>query len=143
MKRKTFPPFLSLFSIFSRSGRNGSILDFSPLSSLSFQKKRRRKGVEEGDSFLPLISLFFLSLPLLFQEKKKRRRTPFSLSLSPFGRRVLFSFLFLFFFLFLEEKEKEKTPSFLLFLEREKWEKKKGRRGKSEERGERKSFCPF
>ena len=143
MKRKTFPPFLFLFSIFSRSGRNGSILNFSPLSSLSFQKKRRRKGVEEGEVFSLSFLSFFLSLPLLFQEKKKRRRTPFSLSLSPFGRRELFLIPFPFFFLFLEEKEKEKTPSFLLFLEREKWEKKKGRRGKSEERGERKSFCPF
>jgi hypothetical protein len=36
-------------------------LTFSSISSLSFQKKRRRKGVEEGDSFLPLFSLFFLS----------------------------------------------------------------------------------
>ena len=111
-ERKTFIPFQIHCQIEAKSGRNDANACFFSLSSFSFQKKRRRKGVEEGDSFLPLFSLFFLSLPLLFREKKKRRRSPFFLSLSPFGRRVLFSFLFLFSFFFKKKRRKKNSFSF-------------------------------
>ena len=112
-KGKTFSHFFFSSPSFREVEEMALFLTFSPLSSLSFQKKRRRKGVEEGDSFLPLFSLFFLSLPLLFQEKKKRRRTPFSLSLSPFGRRNIPA-LFPFFFFFIR-KRREKKYSFFFF----------------------------
>ena len=115
-------------------------LTFSSISSLSFQKKRRRKGVEEGEVF----SLSFLSFSFLFHFFFKRKRTPFSLSLSPFGRRNIPA-LFPFFLLFQKEKEKEKRFLFHLFslpfreeksssffssseeeMRWEKWEKKEG-----------------
>ena len=60
MKRKTFIPFLFLFSIFSRSGRNGSILDFF-LYLFSFFSEEKEKKRSRRRSFLPLFSL---SLPL-------------------------------------------------------------------------------
>ena len=148
MKRKTFIPFLFLFSIFSRSRRNGSILDFF-LYLFSFFSEEEEKKRSRRRSFLPLFSL---SLPLLFQEKKKRRRTSFSLSLSPFGRRNIPA-LFPFFLLFQKEKEKEKRFLFLLFslpfreeksssfffsseeeMRGEKWEKKEGEREKGREK---------
>ena len=148
MKRKTFIPFLFLFFIFSRSGRNGSILDFF-LYLFSFFSEEKEKKRSRRRSFLPLFSL---SLPLLFQEKKKRRRTSFFLSLSPFGRRNI-SALFPFFLLFQKEKDKEKRFLFLLFslpfreeksssffssseeeMIGEKWEKKEGEREKEREK---------
>ena len=74
-------------------------LTFSPLSSLSFQKKRRRKVVEEGEVF----SLSFLSFSFLFHFffKRKRREEellfPLSFSL---WEKISFLIPFPFFFLF-------------------------------------------
>lgn len=92
-------------------------LTFSSISSLSFQKKRRRKGVGEE-----VFSLSFLFL---------------SLSLSPFGRRnipALSSFFLLFSLPFREEKSSSFFSSSEEEMRGEKWEKKEGERRRERER---------
>ena len=128
-ERKTFPPFLFLFSIFSRSGRNGSILDFSPLSSLSFQKKRRRKGVEEGEVFsLSFLSFFFLSL-FFFRRKRREEELLFPSLFLPLGEEF-FSHSFSFFLSFLRRKGERKNSFFSSLLGERKMGEKEGEKRK-------------
>ena len=111
MKRKTFIPFLFLFSIFSRSGRNGSILDFF-LYLFSFFSEEKEKKRSRRRSFLPLFSL---SLPLLFQEKKEEKKNFFfPLSFSLWEKKYFCSFSF--FSSFSEGKGERKKIPFSSFL---------------------------
>ena len=127
-KRKTFPPFLFLFSIFSRSGRNGSILDFSPLSSLSFQKKRRRKGVGEEVFSLSFLSFFFLSL-FFFRRKRREEELLFPSLFLPLGEEF-FSHSFSFFLSFFRRKGERKNSFFSSLLGERKMGEKEGEKRK-------------
>lgn len=148
MKRKTFLPFLFLFSIFSRSGRNGSILDFF-LYLFSFFSEEEEKKRSRRRSFSP--SLFSFSPFSFLGEKEEKKNFFFPRSFSLWEKKYSCSFSF--FLLFQKEKEKEKRFLFLLFslpfreeksssffssseeeMRGEKWEKKEGERRRKRER---------
>ena len=83
MKRKTFIPFLFLFSIFSRSGRNGSILDFFLYLFSFFSEEKEKKRSRRRRKFSPsLVSLFAFSPSSFSGEKEEKKNFFFPLSFS-------------------------------------------------------------
>lgn len=127
-------------------------LTFSSISSLSFQKKRRRKGVGEE-----VFSLSFLFLSLFFFRRKRREEELlFPSFFLPLGEEI--SLLFFLFFFFFRRKRRKKKDSFFFFslslsgrrnlflsslLLKRKREEKNGRKKKGKGEGERKNICPF
>lgn len=131
-KKRKGKPFLHFFfsSLSFREVEEMALfLTFSPLSSLSFQKKRRRKGVEEGEVFsLSFLSFFFPSL-FFFRRKRREEELLFPSLFLPLGEEF-FSHSFSFFLSFFRRKGERKNSFFSSLFGRGKMGEKEGEKRK-------------